>query len=98
VITSGTLAGKGSNDAKSLPAPVQLTADQDHQRLMDLLHIAALRPGADGNHPDAPNAANYDESKANPIPGLPGPTFLKFAERYFTMPAPNSSQRRRTQE
>ena len=28
-------------------APVQLTGDQDHQRVLDQLHIASLRPGAD---------------------------------------------------
>lgn len=48
----------------------QLT-EQDHQRIMDLLHISALRPGANGSNPQAPNAANYDEAKTNPasIPG-----------------------------
>jgi len=63
--------------ARSLPPPVQLTAQQDHQRMMDLLHITALRPGADGRNPQAPNAANYDESKANPCPKLPDPLVLK---------------------
>ncbi|HKC70387.1 MAG TPA: hypothetical protein VKB60_02135 [Terriglobales bacterium] len=29
--------------------PAQLTAEQDHQRMMDLLHISALRRGADGD-------------------------------------------------
>jgi alpha-glucuronidase len=54
--------------------PVQvLTAEQDHRRTMDLLHITSLRPGADGSRPDAPNAANYDEAKANPYPKLPDP-------------------------
>jgi hypothetical protein len=57
--------------------PPQTTAQQDHQHMMDLLHITALRPGADGNHPEAPNAANYDESKANPYPKLPDPLVLK---------------------
>jgi len=60
--------------AQARPAatpPVQLTAEQDHQRLMDLLHITTLRRGVDGSHPDAPNAANYDESKANPFGPLP---------------------------
>jgi hypothetical protein len=52
-------------------ARAQTTAQEDHQRMMDLLHITSLRPGADGNHPDAPNAANYDEAKANPYPELP---------------------------
>ena len=56
--------------------PVILTAQQDHQRLMDLLHITELRRGADGSHPDAPNYANYDESKANPYPNLPDPLIL----------------------
>jgi hypothetical protein len=63
--------------AFAAPAPAQVTAEQDHQRMMDLLHITSLRPGADGNHPQAPNAANYDESKANPYPKLPDPLVLK---------------------
>ena len=29
--------------------PVTLTAQEDHQRLMDLLHITELRRGADGS-------------------------------------------------
>lgn len=59
------------------PAAVQLTAKDDLQRQMDLLHIASLRRGADGRNTDAPNAANYDESKANPYPRLPDPLVLK---------------------
>ena len=31
--------------------------------MMNLLNITSLRRGADGRNPDAPNAANYDESK-----------------------------------
>jgi peptidoglycan/xylan/chitin deacetylase (PgdA/CDA1 family) len=42
--------------------PPALTAEQDHQRLLQLLHIEALRRGPDGN-PASPNAANTDESK-----------------------------------
>ena len=53
--------------------PWQAASEQDHQRTMDLLHITSLRPGADNNHPDAPNAVNYDESKANPYPNLADP-------------------------
>ena len=59
------------------PPPVQLTAQQDHQRLLDLLHIPSLRPGADGRNTQAANAANYDESKANPYPNLPDPLLLE---------------------
>lgn len=59
----------------SVPAPVHLTAEQDHQRIMDALHIAALRRGADGD-PKSPNAANYDESKGTPYTSLPDPLVL----------------------
>ena len=51
--------------ASTLPQPVHLTAEQDHQRLMDLLHITSLRRGPSGN-PNAPDAANFDESKVPP--------------------------------
>lgn len=63
----------------------QLTAEQDHQRLMDLLHIQSLRKGADGRNSQAPNAANYDESKANPYPTLPNPLILKGGKRVTTL-------------
>jgi hypothetical protein len=49
--------------------------------MMDLLHITALRPGADPNHPQAPNAVNYEESKANPYPKLPDPLLLNSGRR-----------------
>ena len=43
-----------------------------------------LRPGADGMNRNAPNAANYDESKANPYPNLPDPLTLKNGEKVTT--------------
>jgi hypothetical protein len=49
-----------------------LTADQDHQNMMDQLGINSLRPGPSGNE-KALNHANYDESQANPFPNIPGP-------------------------
>lgn len=61
--------------------PVQLTTQEDHKRTMGLLGIAELRRGADGRNPDAPNAANYDESKANPYPDLPDPLRSKNGKR-----------------
>jgi hypothetical protein len=64
-----------------LPPPVELTAQQDHQRLMDLLRITALRPGADPRNPQAPNAVNGDEAKANPYPKLPDPLVLKNGQK-----------------
>ena len=63
-----------SQPASSLPPPVHLTAEQDHQRLMDLLHITSLRRGPSGN-PSSPDAANFDESKVPPY-RLPDPLRL----------------------
>ncbi len=64
--------------------PVQLTAIEDHKRTMELLNIKELRRGANGNNPKAENAANYDESKANPYPDLPDPLVLKNGEKVTT--------------
>ena len=69
----------------SLPEPVHLTSDQDHQRLLDLLHITSLRPGPSGN-PAAPNAANTDESKVPPY-RLPNPLTLKNGKKVTTADA-----------
>jgi len=55
--------------------PVQLTAGQDHQRMLDLLHITALRPGVSQNG-QGPHPVNWDESKANPWTNLPDPLVL----------------------
>jgi len=63
------------------PPPLQLTAQQDHKRMMELLKIEKLRPGANGNNRQAPNAANYDESRANPYPNLPDPLVLRSGQR-----------------
>jgi len=43
----------------------------DHKDMLKKLGIDSLRQGANGSNPNAPNAANYDESKANPFPVLP---------------------------
>ncbi|MDJ1478949.1 acetylxylan esterase [Cytophagaceae bacterium YF14B1] len=67
----------------SLSPPVQLTAEQDHKRLMNLLGITSIRRGPDGN-PQSPNAANFDETKANPYPNLPDPLLLKNGKKITT--------------
>jgi len=70
-------AGATAQTASPSPsATTRLTSEQDHQRMMDLLHITSLRRGADGD-PKSPNAANYDETKANPYPHLPDPLVLE---------------------
>lgn len=57
-------------------AKIQAASAEDHQAMMKQLSIATLRPGANGSDPNAPNAANYDEAKANPYPELPNPLKL----------------------
>ena len=44
---------------------------------MELLGIKELRRGAERRTRRPPNAANYDESKANPYPDLPDPLVLQ---------------------
>jgi hypothetical protein len=51
--------------------------------MMRQLGIRKLRPGPSGNE-DAPNAANYDESLANPFPNLPEVLTLKNGEKVTT--------------
>ena len=50
--------------------------EQDHQRLMDLLHITSpLRPGVNGWDANAANPVNYDEAKVKAY-ALPDPLRL----------------------
>jgi len=56
---------------------IRKLTEQDYKKMLALLHIDSIRRGADGNNPNAPNAANYDEAKANPYPNLPDPLLLK---------------------
>lgn len=64
-------------------APIHLSAEQDHQRMLDLLNILSLRRGADGD-PKSPNPANYDESKAGPNSKLPDPLRLNNGKKVKT--------------
>lgn len=65
-----TAQQQNSQKSGDIKPPLCLTAEQDHQNMMDQLGITELRPGPSGNA-SAPNHANYDESKANPYPKLP---------------------------
>jgi hypothetical protein len=58
-------------------AKLRESSIEDHKKMMDLLNLDSIRQGANGNDPSAPNAANYDESKANPYSNLPDPLLLK---------------------
>ncbi len=63
--------------------PLNWTAEQDHQNMMDQLGIKALRPGPSGNEKDA-NHANYDEAKANPYGDLPDALTLRNGQKVTT--------------
>ena len=79
-------APANSQVATSRPAPtpeqlaIQAASEKDHQRMMDLLGIKELRPGASASG-NGPNPANYDESKANIYPNLPDPLLLNNGKR-----------------
>jgi len=60
---------------------INKVTQRDYNQMLGQLHITAIRPGANGNNPNAPNAANYDEAKANPYPNLPDPLTLKNGEK-----------------
>ena len=51
---------------------IYIASKKDHQLMLKLLKIEALRPGPSGD-PTSPDAANSDESKANNYDSLPDP-------------------------
>ena len=59
------------------------STQEDHRDMQKQLGISKLRPGPSGN-PSDPNAANTDESKANPYPDLPELLTLKNGEKVTT--------------
>jgi hypothetical protein len=70
----------------ALPAQAQ-TADEVHAAERARFGYGELRPGANGNDPNAPDAANYDEAKVGDLPLPPlftttaRPTPAQWAER-----------------
>jgi hypothetical protein len=85
VIFSFTFAAASALLAQAPCTPVTFTADQDHQNMMDQLGIKTLRPGWSGNE-NAPNHANYDESKANPYPNVPDPLTMNDGQPKSPLP------------
>jgi len=55
---------------------INKATQRDYQQMLQQLQITSTRPGPSGN-PQAPNAANSDESKASPYTSLPDPLVLK---------------------
>src|SRR5262245_44989682 len=84
LLVVGTLTVISSAWADEPPKPVQLTAQEDHKRMMELLKIDKLRPGANPRDRNAPNAVNYDESKVKQDLKLPDPLVMKNGEKVTT--------------
>lgn len=66
-----------SPEQQAAQQALQAATRKDHQQMLEQLKITSLRPGANPNDRNAPNAVNYDEAKANPWPNLPDPLVLK---------------------
>lgn len=75
----------GQQPSQAARDSIRKLTEDDHKDMLAKLHITQpLRQGANGNDPNAPNAANYDESKANPFPNLPDPMVLKNGNKVTT--------------
>ncbi|HEY5232142.1 MAG TPA: acetylxylan esterase [Verrucomicrobiae bacterium] len=85
VIAADSLPAQTDSAANTnaTPAPLNWSASQDHQNMMDQLGITELRPGPSGNV-GVPNAANYDQAKANPFPDYPDALTLKNGQEVTT--------------
>ena len=71
-LAAALLAGAAGRASQEPAPPVQLTNDEERQRMMGLLGIESLPPGAQGSSPET-----YDEAQANPYPNLPDPLTMK---------------------
>ncbi|MGH8228722.1 MAG: alpha/beta hydrolase family protein [Steroidobacteraceae bacterium] len=57
-----------------------LATEHDYRSMLKQLGITAMRPPASSD-PQAPNHANYDESRANPYPRWPDPLIMQDGRR-----------------
>lgn len=71
-----------AQQAPPQPSPVQIANQKERQRIMDLLKISAIPPGAVSSSP-----ATYDEPHATPYPNLPDPLTFKNGRRVTTAAA-----------
>lgn len=55
----------------SIRAEIRMASETDYQHMLGQLGIKSVRPGVNGSDPEAANAVNYDEAKANPYREYP---------------------------
>jgi hypothetical protein len=72
----GRLSPADSLRRDSIMRATQKATQDDYKNMLQQLGVASTRPGPSGN-PQAPNAANTDETKASPYTTLPDPLLLK---------------------
>ena len=81
VFSSGAQpGGMGDPRARAVSDSLKMI---DYNQMLGQLGITSIRQGASGTA-TAPNAANYDEAKANPYPILPDPLTLKNGKKVTT--------------
>ncbi len=83
-VALGAIAAIGLTGATKMEKPVIMTADQDHQNMMDQLGIKKLRPGVNSDVNAKENPVNYDEKKANPWPNYPDPLVMEDGTKVTT--------------
>ena len=84
-LTSCLVAQEATIDSSKKPGTqvVTFSTQDDHRDMQKQLGITKLRPGPSGD-PNNANAANTDESKANPFPHLPELMTLKDGTKVTT--------------
>jgi len=75
--------GKLSHEDSVYWENIKRLTQLDYQNMLRQLHIDSTRPGPSGN-PQAPNAANADESKATQYKSLPDPLVMTNGEPVTT--------------
>ena len=63
---------RGDEQATPTLSPVQIANQEELRRVMGMLKISGMPPGAVSSSP-----ATYDEATANPYPNLPDPLVMK---------------------
>ncbi|SFZ90701.1 hypothetical protein SAMN05428642_1011089 [Flaviramulus basaltis] len=60
-------------EQESIRTEINKKTQTDYNTILQQLGITEIRPGANGNDPNAENAANYDETKADIYTNYPNP-------------------------
>lgn len=60
-------------EQESIRAEINKKTQADYNNMLEQLGITKVRPGANGNDPNAENAANYNEAKADVYTNYPDP-------------------------